>query len=153
MLLDTVNDEIIVSNAASDAITVYERTASGDTAPIRTLSGSRTQLHVPVGLAVTTDTDGDGVPDDADNCRLTANADQRDADGDGIGSVCDADLNNDCSVNFVDLGIMKGVFFTADPNADLDGNGSVNFGDLGRMKGAFFLPPGPSGVQNLCDPC
>ena len=36
------------------------------------------------------DTDSDGVPDDSDNCPLICNADQLDADGDGIGDVCDA---------------------------------------------------------------
>lgn len=33
--------------------------------------------------------DGDGVPDAADNCPGTANADQADADGDGTGDACD----------------------------------------------------------------
>jgi Thrombospondin type 3 repeat len=36
-----------------------------------------------------TDGDGDGVLDDADNCAGTANPDQADHDGDGIGSACD----------------------------------------------------------------
>ncbi len=36
------------------------------------------------------DTDGDGIPDYADNCwRLVANPDQTDTDGDGIGDACD----------------------------------------------------------------
>jgi Flp pilus assembly pilin Flp len=35
------------------------------------------------------DTDGDGIPDDADNCPSAANADQSDSDGDGTGDVCD----------------------------------------------------------------
>ncbi len=35
------------------------------------------------------DTDGDGVCDNLDNCRTTANSDQADNDGDGIGNVCD----------------------------------------------------------------
>src|SRR5206468_2160736 len=38
------------------------------------------------GLA---DTDGDGVPDAADNCPTVANPDQADADGDGAGDACD----------------------------------------------------------------
>ena len=37
-----------------------------------------------------TDTDGDTVPDCNDNCPGDPNADQNDADGDGIGDVCDA---------------------------------------------------------------
>lgn len=35
------------------------------------------------------DEDADGVPDDSDNCELVENADQADADGDGVGDACD----------------------------------------------------------------
>jgi Thrombospondin type 3 repeat/PKD domain len=42
-----------------------------------------------------TDGDGDGIPDDEDNCPGHANADQSDADGDGVGDACDADLDGD----------------------------------------------------------
>ena len=35
------------------------------------------------------DADGDGVPDDEDNCPDTPNADQDDTDGDGTGNACD----------------------------------------------------------------
>jgi hypothetical protein len=35
------------------------------------------------------DADGDGVPDDRDNCPETPNPDQADADGDGFGDACD----------------------------------------------------------------
>jgi hypothetical protein len=35
------------------------------------------------------DRDGDGTPDNRDNCPLLANADQADRDADGVGDVCD----------------------------------------------------------------
>jgi len=35
------------------------------------------------------DVDGDGIPNDMDNCPTVANADQADVDGDGVGDVCD----------------------------------------------------------------
>jgi Cys-rich repeat protein len=35
------------------------------------------------------DTDGDGVLDAQDNCPMTANADQADVDGDGVGDACE----------------------------------------------------------------
>ena len=34
------------------------------------------------------DTDGDGIPDDDDNCPTVANEDQLDANGDGFGDAC-----------------------------------------------------------------
>ncbi|MEO9851145.1 MAG: cadherin domain-containing protein [Reichenbachiella sp.] len=43
--------------------------------------------------SVDTDDDGDGILDAADNCRLTVNADQADADLDGVGNVCDNIVN------------------------------------------------------------
>ena len=46
-------------------------------------------------LKLTSDTDGDGVTDGADNCPNNANADQANNDGDGLGDVCDADDDND----------------------------------------------------------
>ena len=41
------------------------------------------------------DRDGDGVPDDEDNCPDDANPDQSDLDGDLLGDVCDEDDDND----------------------------------------------------------
>ena len=96
--------------------------------------------------SLSADTDGDGVQDATDNCTLEHNPDQRDTNGDGFGNSCDADLNDDGTVNTVDLGLLKTVFFSADPDADLNGDGTVNALDLGIMKARFFELPGPSGV-------
>lgn len=100
---------------------------------------------------VVVDSDGDGVPEDVDNCQTVANAGQDDGDSDGYGNACDGDLNNDCITNPVDLGIFASVFFTGDPAADLNSDGIVNPIDLGIMRTLFFEPPGPSGVAS-CGP-
>lgn len=90
------------------------------------------------------DTDLDDVADAADNCTQVANTNQRDTDGDGIGNMCDPDLNNDNVVNFEDLARMKAVFLSSDQHADLNGDGAVNFPDLAIMKAMFLQEPGPS---------
>ncbi|MCA9542578.1 MAG: thrombospondin type 3 repeat-containing protein, partial [Myxococcales bacterium] len=41
------------------------------------------------------DADRDGVPDEPDNCRDTGNPDQHDLDHDGVGDVCDSDIDGD----------------------------------------------------------
>jgi hypothetical protein len=49
------------------------------------------------------DSDGDGVPDLYDNCPYTANPDQKDSVGNGIGDACRCgDVNNDGLVNIAD---------------------------------------------------
>ena len=46
-------------------------------------------------LTKNTDSDDDGILDDADNCPTVANEDQTDTDGDGEGDACDGDDDND----------------------------------------------------------
>ena len=111
-------------------------------------------LNFNVVIEPASDQDDDGVLDENDNCTNASNADQNDADFDGYGNACDADLNNDNIVNFGDLGLLKSVFFsTVDPfddefsleaRSDLNGDGVVNFADLGILKSMFFQEPGPS---------
>jgi len=99
-------------------------------------------VHVDVFV----DADGDGVPDDIDNCLGVFNPDQRDTNGNGFGNRCDADFNGDGVVNFADLAILRGRFTTSDPDADLNGDGVVNFADLAIFQSLFGRPPGPSAL-------
>ncbi|MEL7447810.1 MAG: SBBP repeat-containing protein [Pseudomonadota bacterium] len=107
------------------------------------------QLEIP-----SSDGDGDGVADEADNCTQVSNPDQCDTNGDGFGNLCDPDLDNDNAVNFADLGLLKQVFFTEpssanwNPDADMNGDDVINFADLGIMRSFFFGPPGPSGTAD-----
>lgn len=98
------------------------------------------------------DTDGDTVLDNVDNCRLTANQNQIDTDGDGIGNSCDPDFNNDCVVNFVDYSAMTAVFLSTDsPLFDLTGDGVVNFLDVSVFTDYFLAEPGPGLPGNACE--
>lgn len=59
----------------------------------RALSPAEVQARVDAAVTagtpgLCTDTDGDMVLDHVDNCRLVANPDQTDTDGDGIGDAC-----------------------------------------------------------------
>jgi hypothetical protein len=89
-------------------------------------------------------TDGDGVPDELDNCTVQPNWCQRDTDGDNYGNYCDPDFDNNLIVSASDLAIFKPLFFTDDQDADLNGDGIVSAADLAILKQYFFKPPGPS---------
>ena len=56
------------------------------------LTALRSSDHDGFVLYLMTDRDGDGVPDDADNCPDIPNPLQSDIDGDGIGDACDPDF-------------------------------------------------------------
>ncbi|HQQ62130.1 MAG TPA: thrombospondin type 3 repeat-containing protein [Pseudomonadales bacterium] len=51
--------------------------------------------HNGIGDACDPDMDGDGIPNEKDNCPLVANTDQSDIDHDGKGDVCDPDIDGD----------------------------------------------------------
>ena len=72
------------------------------------------------------DSDGDGVPDNTDNCPTTANTDQTDTDGDGDGDACDTDDDDD--------GVADGS-----DNCPLTSNANQADGDQ-------------DGIGDLCDP-
>ncbi|MEM7083072.1 MAG: thrombospondin type 3 repeat-containing protein [Pseudomonadota bacterium] len=99
--------------------------------------------HLQYGLSAGADTDGDGIDDATDNCTTTANANQIDIDGDGYGNACDADFNNDCLINFVDLSLFSGAFLGADLLFDINGDGAINFLDLSFVTQQFLGAPGP----------
>nr|HEX4314871.1 thrombospondin type 3 repeat-containing protein [Kofleriaceae bacterium] len=73
------------------------------------------------------DSDGDGIPDDRDNCPHVANPDQADEDADGLGDVCDpcppfagsADSDGD------------GLPDACDPNPSVAGDKIVEFDGFG----------------------
>lgn len=73
------------------------------------------------------DTDGDGVADASDNCKDTANADQKNLDGDALGDACDGDRDGDGAANAQDNCPDK-----ANPDQrDSDGDGKGDACDAG----------------------
>jgi hypothetical protein len=101
-------------------------------------------IKPPASTPPPADTDADGAPDTADNCVNVVNATQLDADGDGYGNACDADLDNSGgAVGFADLALLRAALGTSDPVADLDGSGTVDFADLARFRALFGKPAGP----------
>ncbi len=57
--------------------------------PIFNTDSSRIPLPRPFGEVSTLDTDGDDIQDSSDNCPRYPNADQADADSNGVGDVCE----------------------------------------------------------------
>jgi len=79
-------------------------------------------------------------------CNLMGIPDQRDTDHDGYANACDPDLNNDGTINFLDLAAFRELMFTDDATADFTGDGVVNFLDLSILSSMFFGAPGPAFV-------
>jgi uncharacterized protein (TIGR02145 family) len=48
------------------------------------------------------DSDGDGIPDEVDNCPTVSNPGQEDLDSDAIGDACDPDIDGDGVLNVAD---------------------------------------------------
>lgn len=116
------------------------------------VSGGRLNAFAALNTGTgTTDTDGDGVVDTADNCTLVPNPDQIDSNQDGYGNVCDTDINNDGITNSLDqvdwswayVYSLSGLF---DADADFDSDGDIDATDAEFFADYLGLPPGPSGI-------
>jgi len=100
-----------------------------------------------------TDLDADGIANALDNCTLVANPAQLDADGDGYGNFCDADLNNSGWVTSDDYSILRSVMnqsASSGPTAgaaDLNGSGRVNTTDYSILRARINAAPGPSALH------
>jgi hypothetical protein len=83
-----------------------------------------------------TDTDGDGVTDLHDNCKLVPNQDQRDADNDGKGDACDDAFDpfevpiglSDDDSRKVGLGFSFPFFGTSYAEVYVNADGNLTFG-------------------------
>ena len=69
-----------------------------------------------------TDTDGDGIADDEDNCPTVANPSQTDTDGDGLGDACDPTPTGDTDGDGVDNAVDNCPNDANADQADADGD-------------------------------
>src|SRR3989338_7658852 len=105
------------------------------------------------------DIDGDGIPNRQDNCPQVANADQTDANGNGIGDVCDdADLDydgwspedGDCDDTHAD--IHPGADETEENGIDNDCDGQIDedfIEHTGLLAYLGMMKDGVDGVDGL----
>ena len=103
-------------------------------------------MSLCAGIAVASDLDSDGAPDNRDNCQYVANPDQADADGDGVGDACECgDVSGDGLVNSTDARLIQrctaGAFqcpalcdVTGDGICDLDDARIVQVYVVGKLS-------------------
>jgi len=93
------------------------------------------------------DTDGDGVPDVADNCPNDPNPDQTDTDDDGFGDGCDDDDDNDGTPDGDDA-----CPFDRNEDTDSDGDGICDNADnCPSVSNADQADTDGDGMGDACD--
>lgn len=105
---------------------------------------------------VSGDADGDGVPNNADNCKLVFNPTQADADNDRFGDRCDGDWNGNVVADATDradlvkrLGTSFEVSALWHQKYDLNGDGLIDEADLAIFNNELINKrPGPSGLRH-----
>jgi hypothetical protein len=111
------------------------------TATATSTGGSTSEFSAPF----LEDSDGDARADVHDNCTLVANQDQYDANQDGYGNICDADLNDTNLVTAGDYVILRNALNTNNAVADLNHSGLVTAQDYIILRNRLNTAPGPSG--------
>ena len=111
-----------------------------------------------VAVIAIPDMDGDGIPDDEDNCREVSNPDQRDtnsAEDDNLsvageqhyGNICDPDFDNDGIVSIFDFNEWRKYAGQTVPDCpedvDLNGDGFCWIQDFNIWRMYYGSPPGP----------
>lgn len=113
--------------------------------------GKQTRAAIMLSPA-TADSDGDGVPDDLDNCPTVANGNQADANGDGRGDACSGGTS--CAsltkVPFCDdfeagFSTSRWRVSKSTSSAVVETNSDARFVHRGTQSLHLLLPPVPTG--------
>jgi MYXO-CTERM domain-containing protein len=109
-------------------------------------SGSTSAFHSPIISWY--DDDDDGVADDEDNCETVSNEGQDDADGDGIGDVCDDDPGTGTESD-ADTDTDADTDADSDADTDADTDSDVN-GDDSGVPGTGYGEAQPLYAKGSC---
>ena len=102
------------------------------------------QYHLP-------DSDGDGIPDENDNCPNDPNPDQKDNDLDGIGDVCDPDDDNDTITDSIDNCPLVANPEQTDSDNDTLGDACDNCPLIANPGQEDSYPPLGNGCGDNCE--
>ena len=176
---------VVVEEGANGATVEYDMPEASDNCGLESLSlteGLAGGSDFPMGLTVVTwvavdpsgngtacsfnvlvddtggDADGDGIPNDEDNCPSTPNSGQADSDQDGVGNACDQCPGQDDNEDPDGDGIpacLDNCPLTSNPlqeDADSDGVGDVCDNCPADANSGQADADG-DGVGNKCDAC
>lgn len=110
-----------------------------------------------------TDSDGDGVSDNEDNCPAINNPNQQDSDGDGMGDVCEPDTDGDSIIDDLDNCVYNfnpnqedidqdGIGDICEGNNDSDGDGFDDQNDnCPAINNPSQLDSDNDGIGDVCE--
>lgn len=137
-----VGDYTITLSTAAGTTVVTNPSVSGG----KLGDTTATTITVHVAAPTVTDSDGDGVADDVDNCPNDANPLQEDTDLDGVGDVCDSNAfvpTVSTPATDVTDGVEGTAMSTNGAFADADGNGTLT---ITKQSGDGTVTQGADGA-------
>ncbi len=132
----------VLESAVGDAITALHEAYDGVSADMGIGWAYIGGLHQTYTAPV--DTDGDGIPDDEDNCPDDSNPSQLDTDGDGVGDECEEEVPEpiecDCGELVLDEADCEDICGDDDDDGGIDDDG-LGGTDPAETEGATGYDP------------